>query len=85
MQELFIQEHEQKLYKTCSCCGKDTWHIESKQILQPPKYLIIIVNRTTYSNNRITKNKSRMPLDLYIKLGPLKNSYKVLWTMMDTL
>ena len=39
---------------------------------QPPKYLIIIVNRITYSNNRIAKNKSRMPLDLYIKLGPYK-------------
>ena len=35
---------------------------------------IIIVNRITYSNNRITKNKSRIPLDLYIKLGPYKFS-----------
>ena len=43
--------------------------MESKQMLQPPKYLIIIVNRITYLSNRITKNKSRMPLDLYIKLG----------------
>ena len=60
------------MYTTCSCCGRDTWHIESKQILQPPKYLIIIVNRINYSNNRITKNKSRMPLDLCIKLGPYK-------------
>ena len=42
--------------------------------LQPPNYLIIIVNRITYSNNRITKNKSRIPLDLYIKLGPYKFS-----------
>ena len=32
MQELLMQEHKQKLYKTCSCCRKDTWHIESKQI-----------------------------------------------------
>ena len=53
---------------------RDTWHIESKKNLQPPKYLIIIVNRITYSNNRITKNKSRIPLDLYIKLGPYKFS-----------
>ena len=29
--------------ETCSCCGRDTWHIKSKQILQPPKYLKIIV------------------------------------------
>ena len=74
MQELLMQEHKQKLYKTGSCCGRDTWHIESKKILQPPNYLIIIVNRITYSNNRITKNKSRIPLDLYIKLGPYKFS-----------
>ena len=65
-----MQKLLKKLYKTCSCCGIDTCHIESKQILQPLKYLIIIVNRITYSNNRITKNKSRMLLDLYIKLGP---------------
>ena len=49
-------------------------YIESKNILQPPNYLIIIVNRITYSNNRITKNKSRIPLDLYIELGPYKFS-----------
>ena len=46
------------------------------KLLQPHKYLIIIVNRITYSNNRITKNKSRMPLDLYIKLGPYNFSLK---------
>ena len=74
MQELLMQEHKQKLYKTCSCCGRDTWHIESKKFLQPPNYLMIIVNRITHSNNRITKNKSRIPLDLYIKLGPYKFS-----------
>ena len=74
MQELLMQEHKQILFKTCYCCGRDSWHTKSKQILQPPKYLIIIVNRITYSNNRITKNKSRMPLDLYIKLGAYKFS-----------
>ena len=74
MQELLMQEHKQKLYKACHCCGWDTWLIESKQILQSPKYLIIIVNRITYSNNRITKNKNRMALDLYIKLGTYKFS-----------
>ena len=74
MQELLMQEHKQKLCKTCSCCRRDTWHRESKNFLQPPNYLIIIVNRITYSNNRITKNKSRIPLDLYIELGPYKFS-----------
>ena len=24
MQELLMQEHKQKIYKTCSCCGRDT-------------------------------------------------------------
>ena len=33
-----------------------------------------MMNIITYSNNRLTKNKSRMPLDLYIKLGPYKFS-----------
>ena len=42
--------------------------------IKPPQYLIIIVNRITFSNNRITKNKSQIPLDLYIKLGPYKFS-----------
>ena len=74
MQVLLVQEHKHKLYRTCFGCGRDTWHKESKQILKPPKYLIIIVNRITYSNKRITKNKSRMPLDLYVKLGPYKFS-----------
>ena len=86
MQELLMQEHKQKLYKTCSCCGRDIWHIESKQILQPPKYLIIIVNRITYSNNRVTKKKSRIHLDIYILSWVLTNFlYKLLWTIMDTL
>ena len=31
MQELLMQEQKQKLYKTCSCLGRGTWHIESKQ------------------------------------------------------
>ena len=74
MQELLLQEHKHKLYKTCYCCGRDTWYIESKQILQTHKHLIIIVNKITYSNRRITENKSRMPLDLYITLGPYKLS-----------
>ena len=65
MQELLMQEHKHKLYKTCSCCRRDSWHIKSKHILQPPKYLIIIVNRITYSNNRITKNKSRIYIYIY--------------------
>ena len=85
MHELLLQEHKQKLYKTCSCCGRGTWHIESKQILQSPKYLITIVNRITYSNNRITRNKVAC-LWIYILNWVLTNfPYKFLWTIMDTL
>ena len=85
MQELLMQEHKRKLYKTCTCWGRDTWHIESKQILQPPKYLIIIVNRITYSNNRIIKNKVTC-LWIYILSWVLtKLPFKLLWTIMDTL
>ena len=58
----------------CSCCERDIWHFESKIFLQPPNYLIIIMNRITYSNKKITENKSCLPLDLYIKLGPSRFS-----------
>ena len=57
MPELLLQDHKQKLYKTCSRCKKDTWHVESKHILQPPNYLIINVNGFNYMNNIITKNR----------------------------
>ena len=34
------------LYKIfCRCKKEDIWHLESNHILQPPKYVIIIVNR----------------------------------------
>ena len=74
LQELVLQDHKQKLYKTCSCCKKDTWHVESEHLLQPPNYLIITVNRFNYINDIITKNKSLIPLDLDIILGPYKFS-----------
>ena len=54
-----------KLYKTCSRCKKDTWHVESKHLLQPPNYPTITVNRIIYVNNIIAKNRSLIHLDLY--------------------
>ena len=85
MQELLMQEHKQKIYKTCSCEG-DTWHIESKQILQPPKYLIIIVNRITYSNKTWLLRTKVACLWIYILNWVLTNfSYKLLWTILDIL
>ena len=53
IQELLLQEHKQKLFKSCGCCKMDTSYVDSKHILQPPKYLIIIVNKFSYINNKI--------------------------------
>ena len=76
MQELVLQWHKQKKIpkacKTCSCHKKDTWHVESKHMLQPPKYLNVIVNRFNYINDRIITYRSPIPLDLNIMLGPNK-------------
>ena len=36
---------QQKLQKSCFQYKKKAWYIDSNHILQPPKYLIIIVNR----------------------------------------
>ena len=43
-----------KFKKSCFRRKKDTWHIESNHILQPPEYLIIFVNWLSY-NNYVTK------------------------------
>ena len=53
-------------------CNKNTWHIESSYILQPPKYLLLFVNRFRYLNNNITKDRWPIPLDTTVRLGPLK-------------
>ena len=74
MQELILQDHKENIFKTCSRCKKDTWHVISKHLLQPPNYLIVTVNRSICLNNTITKNKSIIPLDLNITLGPYKFS-----------
>ena len=39
IQNLILQGLQQKLQKYCSLCNKNTWHVESSYILQPPKYL----------------------------------------------
>ena len=52
MQDLILQGMRQKLQKFCSMCKKNTWHVESSHILQPPKYLIVTVNRSRYINNQ---------------------------------
>ena len=61
-----------KLQKSCSRCNKNTRHIESSYILQPPKYLLLFVNRFRYLNNNIIKVRCPIPLDATVMFGPLK-------------
>ena len=48
---------------------KNTWHVESDYILQPPKYLIIVVNRFRYINNNFTTDRCSIPMDMTVVLG----------------
>ena len=48
---------------------KNTWHVESNHILQPPNYLIIVVNRFRYINNQFAKDKCSIPMDMTVVLG----------------
>ena len=72
MQNLILEGLQQKLQKSCSPCNKNTRHIESSYILQPPKYLLLFVNRFRYLNNNIIKDRCPIPLDATVMLGPLK-------------
>ena len=49
-------------------CKKNTWHVEFNDILQPPKYLIIVVNQFKYINNNFTKDKCSIPMDMTVLL-----------------
>ena len=49
--------------------NKNTWHVESNHILQPPNYLIIVVNRFRYINNQFAKDKCSIPMDMTVVLG----------------
>ena len=74
VQDLILQGMQQKLQKSCSRCNKNTWHVESNYILQPPKYLLLIVNRFIYTNNNVTKDRCSIPKDTTLMLGPHKFS-----------
>ena len=50
-------------------CKKNTWHVESNHILQPPKYLIIVVDWFRYINNNFTKDRCSIPMDMTVALG----------------
>ena len=76
MQNLILQGLQQKLQKSCSPCKKSTWHVESSYILQPPKYLLLSVNRFSYINNNVTKDRCSILIDTTGRLGPLKLSLR---------
>ena len=72
MQNLILEGLQQKLQKSCSRCNKNTRHVESSYILQPPKYLLLFVNRFKYINDYVTKDRCPIPVDTTVRLGPLK-------------
>ena len=74
MQNLILEGLQQKLQKSCSRCNKNTRHVESSYILQPPKYLLLFVNRFRYINNNITKDRCSITMDTTVRLCPLKFS-----------
>ena len=78
MQNLILEGLQQKLQKSCSRCNKNTRHVESSYILQPPKYLLLFVNRLRYINNNITKDRCPIPMDMTLGLVPLNLAYRLL-------
>ena len=76
MQNLILQGFQKNLQKSCSRCNKNTWHIESSYILQPPIYLLPFVNRFWYINNNVTKDRCSISMDTTVRLGPLKFSLR---------
>ena len=66
------------LQKSFSLCNKNTQHVESSYILQPPKYLLLFVNRFRYINNNITKDRCPITVDTTVRLGPLKFSLQAI-------
>ena len=73
---LKINKLSLKFQKSCSRCNKSTWNVESSYILQPPKYLLLFVNRFRYINNNVTKDRCPIPMDTTVRLGPLKFSLR---------
>ena len=69
MQELIKQRMKQKLGKSCFRCKKNTWRVESNYHLQPPKYLIIVVNQFRYINNNFTEDRCSTPMNMTVVLG----------------
>ena len=67
-----VQKYQLKVFIFFNPIILNTRHIESSYILQPPKYLLLFVNRFRYLNNNIIKDRCPIPLDTTVMLGPLK-------------
>ena len=50
-------------------CVNDNSYMNTYHILQPPNYLIIVVNRFRYINNQFAKDKCSIPMDMTVVLG----------------
>ena len=81
---LILQGLSQKLQNPCSRCNRNTEHVEPGYILQPPKYLLLFVNRFRYLRDNVTKDAPY----LWIRpLGfvPLQFSLRATISIMDRL
>ena len=72
----FYKDCNRNCKKSCSRCNKNIWHVESSYILQPPKYLLLFVNRFRYIYNNVTKDRCSIPMDTTVRLGALKFSLR---------
>ena len=85
IQNLILEGLQQKLQKSCFRCNKNTRHVKSSYILQPPKYLLLFVNRFRYLI--IISPKIDTPY-LWIRplgLVPLNLVHRLLKIIMDHL
>ena len=69
---------QDELEKSRFRCKKNTWHFESKYILQPPMYLVITVYRFRYINNNVTKDRCSIPVDMTVVLSLHKFSLQAI-------
>ena len=67
---MFVAEKVLLLLVISLTAHNTSWY--SSYILQPPKYLLLFVNRFRYLNNNIIKDRCPIPLDATVMLGPLK-------------
>ena len=69
MQELIMQGMQQKWENYFYRCKKNTWQVEFYYIVQPVKYLIIVINQFKYINNNLTNDRSSISMALPAVLG----------------